>query len=98
MRLAGDLHDIQGDTLHVVKLKIALAQRPHGDTKRVERELSEIYTLVGDTINQTKELAHAQRRLNLPAELVNAKNLFEAARCARDHDWWWVGANSPVAR
>lgn len=80
MRFAGDLHDIQGHTLHVVKLKIALAQKLlHSDIERVEQELLEVHALVGDTIAQTKELAHAQRRLNLSAELENAKNLFEAA-------------------
>ncbi|MFJ8599794.1 sensor histidine kinase [Streptomyces shenzhenensis] len=80
IRFAGDLHDIQGHTLHVVKLKAALAQKlVHHDPGRAEQELREIHTLVGDTIAQTKELAYAQRRLNLPAELENAKNLFEAA-------------------
>jgi two-component system sensor histidine kinase DesK len=80
IRFASDLHDIQGHTLHVVKLKIALAQRLlHTDLGRVENELREVYALVGDTITQTRDLAHAQRRLNLSAELENAKNLFEAA-------------------
>ncbi|KAA0942789.1 sensor histidine kinase [Streptomyces apricus] len=80
VRFAGDLHDIQGHTLHVVKLKVALARKlVHSDPARVEQELREIHALVGDTITQTKELAHAQRRLNLSAELENAKNLFEAA-------------------
>ncbi|HWS38044.1 MAG TPA: histidine kinase [Actinoplanes sp.] len=80
VRFAGDLHDIQGHTLHVVKLKTALARKlVHIDPGRAEVELSEIHTLVGDTIKQTKELAYAQRRLNLSAELENAKNLFEAA-------------------
>jgi two-component system, NarL family, sensor histidine kinase DesK len=80
VRFASDLHDIQGHTLHVVKLKIALAQKlVHSDIERVEQELREIHDLVGDTIAQTKELAYAQRRLNLSAELENAKNLFEAA-------------------
>lgn len=80
MRFASDLHDIQGHTLHVVKLKIALAQKlVHSDTARVEQELSEMYALVGDTIAQTKELAYGQRRLNLSAELENARNLMEAA-------------------
>ncbi|MBY8870535.1 hypothetical protein K7640_01610 [Micromonospora sp. PLK6-60] len=79
-RFASDLHDIQGHTLHVVKLKIALAQRLLlGDTARAEKELSETYALVSDTIAQTKELAYGQRRLNLTAEIENAKNLFEAA-------------------
>ncbi|SCG76651.1 sensor histidine kinase [Micromonospora coxensis] len=80
VRFASDLHDIQGHTLHVVKLKIALAQRLLlRDTARAEKELRETYALVSDTIAQTKELAYAQRRLNLTAEIENAKNLFEAA-------------------
>ena len=85
VRFAGDLHDIQGHTLHVVKLKVALARKLVGrdqgrqDRERADRELGEVYELVGDTISRTKELAHAQRRLNLSAELENAGNLFEAA-------------------
>ncbi|MEV1082327.1 histidine kinase [Streptomyces sp. NPDC050211] len=80
IRFASDLHDIQGHTLHVVKLKVALARKlVHRDPGRAEQELLEIYSLVSDTITQTKELVYAQRRLNLPAELENAKNLFEAA-------------------
>ncbi|MFD0772667.1 sensor histidine kinase [Streptomonospora algeriensis] len=80
VRFANDLHDIQGHTLHVVKLKVALARKlVHKDTDQVERELSEVHELLGDTVSQTKELAYAQRRLNLSAELENAKNLFEAA-------------------
>ncbi|SIO87139.1 sensor histidine kinase [Nocardiopsis sp. JB363] len=85
VRFAGDLHDIQGHTLHVVKLKVTLARklldRDQGedDRERADRELGEVHELVGDTIARTKELAHAQRRLNLSAELENAGNLFEAA-------------------
>ncbi|MFG1642187.1 sensor histidine kinase [Amycolatopsis sp. NPDC049252] len=80
MRFASDLHDIQGHTLHVVKLKVALAEKLlRSDVDRAQEELKEVHTLVGDTIVQTKELAYAQRRLNLSAELENAKNLFEAA-------------------
>ncbi|HYO34458.1 MAG TPA: histidine kinase [Geodermatophilus sp.] len=80
MRFAGDLHDIQGHTLHVVKLKVALARKLlHTDTDRVEQELREVYALVGDTIEQTRELAYGRRRLNITAELENAKNLLEAA-------------------
>jgi two-component system sensor histidine kinase DesK len=80
VRFAGDLHDIQGHTLHVVKLKTALARKlVRADADRAEEELGEIHALVGDTIVQTRELAYAQRRLNLSAELENAKNLFEAA-------------------
>ncbi|MGW2514431.1 sensor histidine kinase [Streptomyces scopuliridis] len=80
IRFASDLHDIQGHTLHVVKLKITLAEKLlRSDIGRVEEELREVRALVSDTITQTKELAYAQRRLNLSVELENAKNLFEAA-------------------
>ncbi|MFD9700180.1 sensor histidine kinase [Lentzea sp. NPDC059081] len=80
IRFASELHDIQGHTLHVVKLKTALAGKlVRRDAGRAEEELREITALVGDTIKQTKELAYAQRRLNLAGELENAKNLFEAA-------------------
>lgn len=80
IRFASELHDIQGHTLHVVKLKTALAGKlVRVDADRAEEELREIHTLVGDTITQTKELAYAQRRLNLSGELENARNLFEAA-------------------
>ncbi|MDG4790442.1 histidine kinase [Micromonospora sp. WMMD1102] len=80
VRFASDLHDIQGHTLHVVKLKLALARRlVRSDAARADEELREIHDLVSDTITQTKELAYAQRRLNLSAELENARNLFEAA-------------------
>ncbi|MCM4078730.1 sensor histidine kinase [Paractinoplanes hotanensis] len=83
VRFAGDLHDIQGHTLHVVKLKAALAQKlVRADPDRAEEELREINLLVSDTIKQTKDLAYGQRRLNLTAELENAKNLFEAAGIA----------------
>lgn len=80
VRFAGDLHDIQGHTLHVVKLKITLAEKlVRADVGRAEQELREVRSLIGDTIDQTKQLAYAQRRLNLSVELENAKNLFEAA-------------------
>lgn len=79
MRFASDLHDIQGHTLHVAKLKIALARKLiHTDLARVDEELREIHDLVGDTIRQTQDLAHGRRQLNLSAELANARNLMEA--------------------
>ncbi|WNG85580.1 histidine kinase [Mycobacterium sp. ITM-2016-00317] len=83
VRFAGDLHDIQGHTLHVAKLKIALAQKLiHRDARRAEQELREIHDLIGDTIARTRELAYGQRRLNLSVELENARNLLEAAGIA----------------
>ncbi|WP_216694081.1 sensor histidine kinase [Dietzia psychralcaliphila] len=80
MRFAGDLHDIQGHTLHVVNLKVALAQELLGrDPERAMAELREVYAQVEQTIRDTKDLAYARRTLNIRAELENARNLFEAA-------------------
>lgn len=80
MRFASDLHDIQGHTLHVVNLKVALAQELLlRDPDRAMVELGEVYAQVEQTIRETKDLAYAQRKLNIRAELENARNLFDAA-------------------
>ncbi|WP_146079221.1 sensor histidine kinase [Pseudoclavibacter sp. RFBA6] len=80
MRFAGDLHDIQGHTLHVIKLKAALAHRlVRTDPDQAVSELADIRQLTSHTIEETRTLAYARRRLNLPAELENAKKLCQAA-------------------
>jgi two-component system, NarL family, sensor histidine kinase DesK len=79
MRFAGDLHDIQGHTLHVIKLKAALARRlVRVDPDRAEHELDEVRRLIADTIEETRELAYARHELNLASELENARRLCEA--------------------
>ncbi|MBA8920767.1 sensor histidine kinase [Nesterenkonia jeotgali] len=79
MRFASDLHDIQGHTLHMVNLKVALAEELLArDPERARVELREVYDQVDETIRETKNLAYAQRKLNFSAELENAKNLLEA--------------------
>ncbi|PXA79737.1 sensor histidine kinase [Auritidibacter ignavus] len=78
-RFAADLHDIQGHTLHVVKMKTALAQRQMDDAPdAAKQELDEVRGLLTDTISQAKSLAYGERRLTLQGELENAKNLLEA--------------------
>lgn len=80
MRFAGDLHDIQGHTLHVVNLKIALAEELlKRDPEAAAAELREAYLQVEETIRETKNLAYARRTLNLRAELENARNLLDSA-------------------
>lgn len=80
MRFAGDLHDIQGHSLHVIKLKAALARRlVRVDPDRAEVELGEIRRLADETITGTRALAYARHELNLVAEIENAKRLCEAA-------------------
>lgn len=80
VRFASDLHDIQGHTLHVVKLKTALAQKlVDRDPSRAHDELRQVQDLISETISQTNSLAYGSRSLTLSAEIENAKNLFEAA-------------------
>lgn len=87
MRFAGDLHDIQGQSLHVIKLKAALASRMlRADPARSETELDEIRRLADETITQTRALAYARHELNLVAEVENAKRLGEAAGIVVDVD------------
>ncbi|WP_223623503.1 sensor histidine kinase [Microbacterium sp. EST19A] len=82
-RFASDLHDIQGHTLHVIKLKAALAGRiVHTDPERAEGELREIRRLADATITESRELAYARHEMSLAAELENAKRLGEAAGIA----------------
>lgn len=79
-RIAADLHDIQGHTLHLVKLKTTLARKLMRESvDAAESELHEISQMVTDTIAQGQLLAYGQRQLSLPGELANAKNLLEAA-------------------
>ena len=78
-RFAGDLHDIQGHTLHVIKLKAAVAQ---SDPLRADAELADIRRLIDDTIAKTRELAYAQHEIRLDTELENARRLCEAAGIA----------------
>lgn len=79
-RFAADLHDIQGHTLHVIKLKAAVAERlQHTDPQRAAQELAAIQRLTAETIEQGRSLAHSTHRLILAAELANAVELLEAA-------------------
>ncbi|TQK18591.1 two-component system sensor histidine kinase DesK [Microbacterium sp. SLBN-154] len=80
VRFAGDLHDIQGHSLHVIKLKAALARKVmRTDPDRADAELGEIRRIADETITQTQSLAYAHHELNLVAELENAKRLCQAA-------------------
>lgn len=79
-RFAGDLHDIQGQSLHVIKLKAALAHRLlNDDPARAATELAEIRQLVDDTVTKTRELTYARYEIDLGAELENTRALAEAS-------------------
>lgn len=86
-RIAADLHDIQGHTLHVLRLKLQVADRLLGhDTAAVRAQLAEAQSLVATTLADTRNLAFGDRAISLPAELANAHALLTAAgiRCTID--------------
>ena len=80
LRFSQDLHDIQGHALHVVKLKIAVAQRLLStDTEAARRELDEAQQTLRQTMAETKALAQDGHTLTLRGELANSVSLLEAA-------------------
>lgn len=80
VRFAGDLHDIQGQSLHVIKLKATLARRLlKDDPHRATAELADIRQLVDDTVEKSRELTYARYEIDLVAELENTRALAEAS-------------------
>ena len=79
-RFASDLHDIQGHTLHVIRLKAAVAARlQHSDPERTAAELADIQRLTVETIEQSRQLANSTHTLSFETELTNAVNLLQDA-------------------
>ncbi|TBN57273.1 hypothetical protein EYE40_07605 [Glaciihabitans arcticus] len=82
-RFAADLHDIQGHTLHVIKLKTQLADRLIDRDPAAAREhLREAQQLIAETVANTRSLAFGERHVALASELANAEQLFTAAGIA----------------
>jgi two-component system sensor histidine kinase DesK len=79
-RFATDLHDIQGHTLHVLRLKTQLAARLIDTEPAVAKvHLQEADALIAETLANTRALAFGDRTVTLASELANASHLFEAA-------------------
>lgn len=79
-RLAADLHDIQGHTLHVIRLKTQLAHRLIDSNPAAAKEqLDEAELLIAETLSNTRSLAYGERRVALASEIANAEQLLEAA-------------------
>lgn len=79
-RFATDLHDIQGHTLHVIRLKTRLATRLlERDPAAAREHLEEADQLIGETLANTRSLAFGDRHVALASELANAGELLQAA-------------------
>jgi two-component system sensor histidine kinase DesK len=79
-RFAADLHDIQGHTLHVIRLKTQLAQKLlDRDPAAARAHLAEADQLIAETLANTRSLAFGERQVSLSSELANAGELLTAA-------------------
>jgi len=79
-RFAADLHDIQGQTLHVIRLKTQLADRLlDRDPLAAHEHLREAGELIAQTLAGTRSLAFGDRTVSSASELANAEALLTAA-------------------
>lgn len=79
-RFSVDLHDIQGQALHVSRLQLQLADKTlDRDPVAARRHLREAEQLIVQTIAETRRLAYGERTLTLAGELANSTELIRAA-------------------
>ena len=79
-RFASDLHDIQGHSLHVLKLKTQLVDKLiDRDPAAAHAHLAEAQQLINETLANTRSLAFGERHVAVASELANASELFAAA-------------------
>ena len=78
-RIARDLHDLLGHTLSLVTIKAALAARlaARGDS-RAEQEIREVERISRGALREVREAVTGFRRVDLDAELENARLACEA--------------------
>jgi two-component system sensor histidine kinase DesK len=79
-RFAADLHDIQGQALHVSRLKLQLADKLlDRDPELARTHVREAEQLIAETIAETRGLAYGERSVTLAGELANSQSLVLAA-------------------
>ncbi|GAB3106320.1 hypothetical protein GCM10027055_00530 [Janibacter alkaliphilus] len=78
-RLARDLHDIQGQTLVAIGLRLDLALKAiERDRRLAEQEIRAARELVSTVPQETRRILSQDTGLSLEGELVNARQLLEA--------------------
>jgi len=78
-RFSADLHDIQGQALHVSRLQLQLADKTlDRDPLAARGHLREAEQLIVQTIAETRRLAYGERTLTLAGELANSAELIRA--------------------
>lgn len=80
LRLAGDLHDLQGHHLQVIALQLELAEKMMArDPDAAVEQVRAARASVDDARRGTRDLAARFRGVPLPDELANAADLLRAA-------------------
>ncbi len=80
LRVATDVHDLQGHHLQVIALQLELAERLRAsDPDAALAQLRAARTSVGEARQGTRDLATRFRSVPLSDELANARDLLEAA-------------------
>lgn len=80
LRLASDLHDLQGHHLQVIALQLELAEKMMGrDPDAAVEQVRAARASVDDARRGTRDLATRFRGVPLPDELANAADLLRAA-------------------
>jgi two-component system sensor histidine kinase DesK len=85
LRLAGDLHDLQGHHLQVIALQLELAEKMMArDPEAAVEQVRAARTSVDEARRGTRDLAARFRGVPLPDELANAADLLRAAGLSVD--------------
>lgn len=80
LRIARDLHDLLGHSLSLITLKAELAGRLMGrDPSRAAREIAELESVARQSLSDVREAVAGFHQPDLAAELVAARQLFDAA-------------------
>lgn len=83
LRLAADLHDVQGHHLQVIALKAELAERQlDRDPEAARAAMGEVQQIARTAIAETKEIVRGYRDTSLREEIANAAAVLEAAGAA----------------
>ncbi|WP_378144756.1 sensor histidine kinase [Cnuibacter sp. UC19_7] len=97
LRLASDLHDLQGHHLQVIALQLELAEKTLArDPAAAVEQVRLARASVDEARRGTRELATRFRGVPLPDELANAADLLRAAGLRVDLDIAPDAANAPA--
>ncbi|MEQ3548929.1 histidine kinase [Pseudonocardia nematodicida] len=80
VRIAAELHDVQGHSLHAIALHAELTERLVGtDPQTAATHARTVRTLAADALAETRALVRGYRDADLSGELRNAAGLLRAA-------------------